>query len=165
MLYTPERYEYRGKVAKTRFEKGCLSDYAEVFKSVCVDAAYDTFPSEKYREGLASQVPDDFQFAFKVTDEITVKKYPNLPRFGIRAGQRNENFLNSDLFASAFLKPCETIRTKVGILIFEFSRFHSAEYEKGVEFVADLDRFFGDLLVHCPLLLIARLQNAAYTFA
>jgi len=145
MLYSPERYEYRGKVAKTRFEKGCLAEYAEVFKSVCVDAAYYTFPSEKYLEGLASQVPDDFQFGFKVTDEITVKKYPNLPRFGIRAGQRNENFLNSDLFATAFLKPCETIRPKVGICIFEFSRFHSPEYEKGADFVADLDRFFGGL--------------------
>ena len=38
-LYTPSRYEYRGRVAKTRFERGCLTDYAEVFKTVCVDAA------------------------------------------------------------------------------------------------------------------------------
>jgi hypothetical protein len=30
---------YRGKVAKTRFERECLSEYAEVFKTVCVDAA------------------------------------------------------------------------------------------------------------------------------
>ncbi len=66
MLYSPDRYEYRGKVAKTRFEKGLpFSEYAEVFKSVCVDAAYYSFPSEKYLEGLASQVPDDFQFGFK----------------------------------------------------------------------------------------------------
>ena len=39
-LYTPARYEYRGKVAKTRFERDCLSEYAEVFKTVCVDARY-----------------------------------------------------------------------------------------------------------------------------
>ena len=39
-LYTPTRYEYRGKVAKTRFERDCLNEYAEVFKTVCVDAAY-----------------------------------------------------------------------------------------------------------------------------
>ena len=31
-LYTPARYEYRGKVAKTRFERDCLSEYAEVFQ-------------------------------------------------------------------------------------------------------------------------------------
>src|SRR5919106_1017712 len=73
-LYTPARYEYRGKVAKTRFERDCLREYAEVFKTVCVDAAYYSFPSEKYLAGLVEQVPADFQFGFKVTDEITVRK-------------------------------------------------------------------------------------------
>src|SRR6266850_560473 len=81
-LYTPQRYEYRGKVAKTRFERDCLTEYAEVFKTVCVDAAYYTFPSEKYLAGLVEKVPADFRFGFKVTDEITVKRFPNLPRFG-----------------------------------------------------------------------------------
>ena len=28
-LYNPARYEYRGKVAKTRFQRDCLSEYAE----------------------------------------------------------------------------------------------------------------------------------------
>jgi uncharacterized protein YecE (DUF72 family) len=37
------------------------------------------------------------------------------------------------------------IRPNIGILIFEFSRFHSTDYEHGEEFVADLDRFFGQL--------------------
>ena len=149
-LYTPTRYEYRGKVAKTRFERDCLSEYAEVFKTVCVDAAYYTFPSEKYLQGLASHVPADFQFGLKVTDEITVRKFPNLDRFGVRAGKPNENFLNADLFSRAFLKPCEAIRPNIGILIFEFSRFHSTDYEHGAQFVADLDRFFGQLPTGWP---------------
>jgi uncharacterized protein YecE (DUF72 family) len=42
-----------------------------VFKTVCVGAAFFTFPSEKYLEGLVARVPSDFQFGFKVTDEIT----------------------------------------------------------------------------------------------
>jgi hypothetical protein len=33
-LYTPARDEYRGKVAKTRFQRDCLSEYSEVFKAV-----------------------------------------------------------------------------------------------------------------------------------
>ncbi|MEI6397113.1 MAG: DUF72 domain-containing protein, partial [Candidatus Taylorbacteria bacterium] len=33
LLYTPERYSYRGKVAKSRFEAGCLEEYTEVFKT------------------------------------------------------------------------------------------------------------------------------------
>jgi uncharacterized protein YecE (DUF72 family) len=149
-LYTPARYEYRGKVARTRFERDCLSEYAEVFKTVCVDAAYYTFPSEKYLQGLTSHVPPDFQFGLKVTDEITVRRFPNLDRFGVRAGKPNENFLNADLFSRAFLKPCEAIRPNIGILMFEFSRFHSTDYEHGAQFVADLDRFFSQLPTGWP---------------
>jgi uncharacterized protein YecE (DUF72 family) len=144
-LYTPARYEYRGKVARTRFNRDCLGEYAEVFKTVCVDAAYYSFPGRKYLEGLASQVPDDFQFGFKVTDEITVRRFPNLSRFGERAGKANANYLNADLFERAFLEPCEAIRRKVGAIIFEFSRFWPSDYEHGREFIGDLDAFLGAL--------------------
>ena len=133
-------------MARTRFERNCLTEYAEVFKTVCVDAAYYTFPSQKYLEGLIAQVPPDFQFGFKVTDEITIKKFPNLARFGHRAGQPNEHFLNAKLFADAFLRPCESVsRIKVGLLMFEFSRFYPSDYEHGRDFVADLDKFLGQL--------------------
>lgn len=144
-LYTPARYEYRGKVAKARFQRDCLSEYAEVFKTVCVDAAYYDFPRREYVQGLADQVPDDFRFGFKVTDAITIKKFPNLDRFGARVGQPNSDFLNADLFATAFLAPCEQIREKLGVLIFEFSRFHTRDYEHGRDFVSDLDAFLGKL--------------------
>ena len=75
-LYTPARYEYRGKLATTRFERSCLAEYAEVFKTVCVDAAYHAFPSEKYLQALVSQVPSDFQFGFKVTDDAFACVHP-----------------------------------------------------------------------------------------
>src|SRR5271166_7011903 len=67
MLYDRARYEYRGKFAETRFKRDCLGEYAEVFKTVCVDAAYYTFPGDKYLQGLISRVPPDFRFSFKVT--------------------------------------------------------------------------------------------------
>lgn len=145
MLYDDSRYMYRGKFAESRFEKACLAEYAEVFKTVCVDAGYYRFPEQRYVEGLVSQVPEDFRFTFKVTDEITVKKFTNLPRFGIRAGKPNENFLNADLFASAFLRPCAPFRHNVGLLMFEFSHFYPSDYAHGRDFMADLDRFLGNL--------------------
>src|SRR5580765_5215845 len=106
-LYEEDRYVYRGKFAESRFNKFCLSEYAEVFKTVCVDAAYYKFPDRPYLEPMMTSVPDDFQFALKVTDEITIKQFTNLPRYGLKASKPNENFLNADLFASAFLEPCK----------------------------------------------------------
>lgn len=144
-LYESDRYYYRGKIAKSRFERNCLSEYSEVFKTVCVDAAYYNFPSREYLEGLAHQVPDDFRFGLKVTDATTIKRFSNLERFGAKAGKPNPDYLNADLFATAFLKPCEHIGEKIGVLMFEFSRFWSTDYEHGRDFVNDLDAFLGKL--------------------
>lgn len=144
-LYDEQRYIYRGKLAVKRFEANCLAEYAETFKTVCVDAAYYQFPSEKYLVGLTGVVPADFLFTFKVTDHITIKRYANLPRFGPKAGQVNEHYLDAELFVGAFLKPLERFKANVGCLIFEFSRFYKLDYEHGRDFVADLDRFLGRL--------------------
>jgi uncharacterized protein YecE (DUF72 family) len=145
MLYEESNYAWHGKFAKSRFEKNCLAEYAEAFKTVCVDAAYYTFPSAQYLAGLAAQTPAGFQFGLKVTDEITVKKFPNLPRFGQRAGGPNDHFLKADVFERGFLRPCETIRPRIGLLIFEFSRFYPADFEHGRDFVSGLDSFLAQL--------------------
>jgi len=145
MLYDRARYEWRGKFAESRFKRDCLAEYAEVFKTVCVDAAYYTFPSRQYLEAMANQVPEDFLFGFKVTDAITIKRFPNLQRFGESAGKPNENFLNAELFTRAFLAPCESIRPNVGLLIFEFSHFWPTDYQHGRDFIGELDKFLGQV--------------------
>lgn len=144
-LYEHDRYVWRGKFSKARFERLCLAEYAEVFKTVSVDAAYYQFPSKHWLEEMVSQLPGDFQFTLKVTDEITMNKFPNLPRFGRRAGKSNENFLNADLFASAFLGACEPFKANMGVLMFEFSQFHPGDFARGREFVAALDEFLAKL--------------------
>jgi uncharacterized protein YecE (DUF72 family) len=144
-LYDETRYVFKGRFAEARFNRHCLAEYAEVFKTVCVDAAYYTFPSRPYLEGMMEQAPADFLFAFKVTDEITIKRFTNLARFGPRAGQPNENFLDAGLFAAEFLGPCEPFRKKIGLLMFEFSRFYPTDYAHGRDFLAELDRFLGKL--------------------
>jgi uncharacterized protein YecE (DUF72 family) len=159
MLYEGARYEYRGKFAESRFKRNCLREYAQVFKTVCVDAAYYTFPSEQYLEGMAAQVHEDFRFGFKVTDAITLKNFPNLPRFGDLAGKPNENFLNPDLFATDFLKPCESIRERIGLLMFEFSRFWTSDYQQGRDFIGELDKFLGQLPKGWPYAIEMRNRN------
>ena len=141
MLYDEARYVYRGRFAESRFERLCLTEYAEVFKTVSVDASFYKFPGRRWLEGMVAQVPPDFQFAFKVTDEITTKRFPRISRLGRRAGLANENFLHADLFASAFLGPCEPFRRNIGLLMFEFSHFSQADYAHGREFAEALDHF------------------------
>ncbi|MGE4180707.1 MAG: DUF72 domain-containing protein [Limisphaerales bacterium] len=144
-LYSEERYRYRGRLSQTRFERQCLSEYARTFTTVGVDASYYRFPEDHFLADLASQAPEDFRFSFKVTDEITVKRFTRLPRFGDRAGQPNANFLNADLFASAFLAPLEPYRSKVGVLMFEFSRFYPTDFARGREFAEALETFLSKL--------------------
>ena len=144
-LYTDDRYIWRGRFSESRFQKFCLSEYAQVFKTVCVDAAYYDFPSHDFIEQMASQVPPDFRFAFKVTDAITVKHFPNLPRFGLQAGKPNTDFLNVSRFQSEFLGPCQPFQKNIGLLIFEFSRFSRSDFEHGREFTEALDRFLEQL--------------------
>src|SRR5438876_1236779 len=74
-LYDEQRYIWRGKFSEKRFNDGCHAEYAEVFKTVCVDAAFYRFPDHRYLQNLVSAVPDDFLFSFKVTDDITIKKF------------------------------------------------------------------------------------------
>lgn len=144
-IYDEQRYLFRGKFSQKRFESTCLEEYAGVFPAVCVDAGYYRFPSESYLAGLAAQVPAGFRLCFKVTDEITLKKFPRLDRFGDRAGRDNGNFLNAQLFADAFLAPLAPHREKAGLLIFEFSAFHPSHFPRGRDFVAALDQFLGQL--------------------
>ncbi len=149
-LYTDDRYIYRGNFSESRFQKLCLAEYAEVFKTVCVDAAYYNFPTGRWLQEMMEQVPDDFLFAFKVTDQITVKRFPNLPRFGPRAGQPNPDFLNAEVFNSSFLEPCRPFRQKIGLLIFEFSRFYPEDFARGRQFVEALDGFLTALPAGWP---------------
>jgi uncharacterized protein YecE (DUF72 family) len=149
-LYTSARYEHRGKLAVSRFERDCLAEYAEVFKAVGVDATFYNFPRREFLHQIGDQLPDDFRFGFKVTEAVTIKRYPRIAKSGLKAGQVNPDFLNADLFATAFLKPCEEIRSKVGVLMFEFSRFSPSEYESGAQFVADLDAFLEKLPAGWP---------------
>lgn len=144
-LYDEARYVYQGRFSESRFERNCLAEYAGVFKTVSLDATYYQFPTQSSLKGLASLVPSDFLFSLKVTDEITLKRFPNLPRFGARAGQPNPHFLDAGHFESAFLKPCEPFRQNIGLVMFEFARISSEDFARGREFVDALDQFLGHL--------------------
>jgi uncharacterized protein YecE (DUF72 family) len=145
LLYTPERYLTRGRVSRAKFEKTSLAEYAEVFKTVCLDGGFYQFPTARMLDGIFAQAPDDFRLSLKVTEDITVRRFPSLPRYGKRAGQMNPHFLDADLFITSFLGPLEPFRERIGALILEFSPFHEGDWKNLRDFVEALDGFLGRL--------------------
>ncbi len=65
-VYDPARYATRGKIAKTRFDRDCLEEYAGVFPAVGGDFSFYQFPSDSTWQRLFEKVPE----GFKKTDDF-----------------------------------------------------------------------------------------------
>jgi uncharacterized protein YecE (DUF72 family) len=144
-IYSRERYLTRGRFSKKKFEAGCLAEYAETFPAVCGDFSFYQFPSAEYWSRLFRSAPPSLIYAFKVPEAITVKTWPLHARYGERAGEANESFLDAAMFQELFLDALVPYRGQVGPLIFEFGTFPRASYEHAGGFVADLRRFLAAL--------------------
>jgi len=135
----------RSYPTKKVFDRECLTEYAEIFPTVCADFALYDFPDMRAMQLIHDQTADDFKVSLKVTDRITIKRYPNLPRHGTNAGKENPDFLNLDLFEDAFLRPVEALKKKRGIIIFEFSTFYPSSGITYKRFTELIDDFLGRL--------------------
>ncbi|MDX1981026.1 MAG: DUF72 domain-containing protein [Bryobacteraceae bacterium] len=144
-IYTRERYLTRGRFSQKRFEAECLEEYALTFPIVCGDFSFYQFPSDAYWQRLFTSAPPPLLFAFKVPEEITVKRFPGHDRYGARAGMENEAFLNPAIFEDAFLRPLQPYRSRLAALIFEFGTFPASAFGEGAGFVERLEKFLGVL--------------------
>ncbi len=133
------RHLYRSQKA---FNENCLSEYAETFPAVGVDHTYYDWPKPKMFEHYAAQTPAHFRFGLKVTERITVFRYPKLARYGKESGTTNPDFLNPVAFVENFLKPLDEVRDRIGPIMLEFSQFQPGMLESGREFIQRLDAFF-----------------------
>jgi uncharacterized protein YecE (DUF72 family) len=144
-IYSPKRYETRNKFSKKKFDETCLAEYAKTFPVVCGDFAFYQFPSPDYWKRLFEGTPEEFLFAFKVPEDITVPKWPTHARYGTRAGRVNEGFLNAKLFTTLFAERLKPYEGRVAALIFEFGTFAKATFPTAVDFFAMLDPFLASL--------------------
>ena len=131
--------------SKKVFDQECLAEYADLFPTVCADFALYDFPDPETMHIIHEQTTDDFKVSLKVTDRITIKRYPNLPRHGANAGKENPDFLNLTLFEEAFLKPVENLQRKRGVIIFEFSTFYPNSGVNYETFMHLMDSFLSRL--------------------
>lgn len=146
-IYSRDRYMVRGRFSVRRFARDCLTEYAETFPTVCGDFAFYQFPRPESWAQLFAQVPAAFKFGFKAPEQITAPHFSQQERYGASAGQANADFLNAELFATAFLDRLAPYRSQVGYIVLEFPQFH----RPWPDFLARLDDFLGRLPVGWPL--------------
>src|SRR4051812_34412319 len=103
-IYSESRYQTRGKLSKKKFDDNCLAEYARTFPTVCGDFAFYQFPSPDYWARLFGATPANFVFGLKVPEDITVAKWPGHARYGTRANEKNEHFLDAKTFEQHFAR-------------------------------------------------------------
>lgn len=140
-IYSRERYMVRGKFSQRKFEAECLEEYAKTFPIVCGDFSFYQFPSDAFWNRLFASAPRELRFAFKVPEDITVKRFPKHDRYGARAGQPNEAFLNAAIFGECMLRPLEPYRDRIAAFIFEFGTFNKSSFEDEAPFLDHLHSF------------------------
>lgn len=146
-VYNPACYSTRGRFSQKRFADTCLSEYAALFPTVCGDFAFYQFPSPEAWERTFTHLPDGFQFSLKVPEDVTVERFPQLPRYGRRAGTTNEHFMDAALVRELLLSRLEPYRNKLGVLIFEFGTIHGGPMSQPRAFADRLGRMLSELPV------------------
>ncbi len=144
-IYTPERYQTRGKFSEKRFQAECLAEYAEVFPIVCGDFSFYQFPSPHYWSHLFASAPEALRWTLKAPEQLTVKSFPKHARYGARAGQPNPSFLDAELFARLFLDPLTPYRERISAIVLEFGTFNKTAFANVGDFAAALAPFLAAL--------------------
>lgn len=140
---------YRESYPKGRFKEDCLAEYARyryqgrlLFRTVGLDHSFYRPPTAGLLAHYARQLPPGFEVCSKVWEELTVPRFADHPRYGVKAGRLNPRFLDADLFIEQVLAPYrKAFSAHTGPFIFEFQRT-GIEPE---EFLQRLDCFLGQL--------------------
>lgn len=144
-IYRGDRYETRGKFSQKKFESECLREYGKVFPIVGGDFSFYQFPSPSYWKALFDEAPEPLRFGLKVPEELTVPRWPSHPRYGSRAGNVNEGFLDPKLFKELFARPLWRYRDRVAVLMFEFGAIAKSTFSGPEEFYERLGPFLDEL--------------------
>lgn len=143
-IYSPERYQVRGRFSRRRFEQQCFREYSETFPTVCGDFAFYQFPTPAFWTRLFGSANASLRISFKVPEDITTPVFPKHPRYGARSGSVNPSFLQRALFEDAFLQPLEPFSARIPALIFEFGAIVGHTLAPS-DFVLALSAFLRDL--------------------
>jgi uncharacterized protein YecE (DUF72 family) len=102
-------YEARASARAIR-EHG-LGTYARhpLIRGAGVDRTFHSPMSREQLEAYRAAVPEDFTFLFKAHQDLTFPSFPNVPRFGARAGRANPCYLDTDYALKAVVEPIRAV--------------------------------------------------------
>jgi uncharacterized protein YecE (DUF72 family) len=135
---------YHDRYPASRFKVDCLREYArfEPFRTVEFDFPFYRPPEERQLARYASALPPGFPVLSKVWEEITMRRFPDLPRHGERAARENPKYLDPAVFRGEVLPPYErAFAGHTAPFILEFGADHRPSDERRRDFVERLDRF------------------------
>ena len=144
-IYDPARYHTRKGLSQRKFDEECLAEYAGVFPTVGGDFSFYQFPKPEVWTRLFAQTPPEFRFSLKAPEEVTVERWPDLPRYGRRAGRDNPHFLDAERVKDGLLRPLSAYRERLGVVIFEFGTIHRPPFNQPARFTEALDQFLAGL--------------------
>jgi uncharacterized protein YecE (DUF72 family) len=124
-----------------------LAEYARfpLFKTVGIDASYYGPPPPKTLAQWARALPPGFKAVSKVWSRITIHTFTE-PGDKDRAGQRNPDFLNADLFHDEVWAPYRThFAGHTGPFVLEFPAIPRQHHGSPDWFAEVLDDFLGRL--------------------
>jgi len=136
---------WRGLVYPEFGDFNYLEEYSKYFKTDEIDQWFwslhsqnkITLPNPKVVEEYNKYTPEDFKFTIKIPNGITLTHpYKNkMP---------NPHFLSSDLMET-FLNSIKVLKTKVGMLMFQFEYLNKQKMSSQAEFQQKLEEFFSQL--------------------
>ncbi|MEM9193732.1 MAG: DUF72 domain-containing protein [Myxococcota bacterium] len=143
------RRRYR---SQKQFLHESLAEYGRypLFRTVGIDRSYYAPVAEEDFDHYRRQLPDGFECIGKVWSELTMRRFPNHPRYGDRAGLPNPEFLDSKVFERQVADPwLRGLRDRAGPLVVEVAPAPGpAESEA---FVDRLDAFLGAASKHLKI--------------
>jgi uncharacterized protein YecE (DUF72 family) len=132
--------DYRGTGASARM----LAEYARfpLFRTVGIDSSFYAPPTEEVLRSWAENLPAGFPCVSKVWQQVTVHTWTKAQERE-RAGKRNPDFLNPDVFVESVYQPYRTwFADHTGPLVFEFQQVGRGSGLTPGQFAERLDAFF-----------------------
>jgi uncharacterized protein YecE (DUF72 family) len=136
-----EDYGLKGAAAKM------LREYAAfpLFATVGIDSSYYGPPTEAVLKSYAEHLPPGFPCISKVWSQITVHTFTKA-QDPERAGTRNPDFLNPELFIEEIYQPAQRyFAANTGPFVFEFQTIAKSSGIDAQSFANRLDEFFSEL--------------------